>query len=154
MAALVARSLELLPPFQSTARPNRRGYLYVGEEAALAALAEKAPHAGPLRIHRQGTSYPQGAREGLNLLRAGALVDGGYYVRTPENRPFLGPVAEGVYLLGAFSGYGVMAALGAGELLARWVAGEALPSYAQALAPGRYRDPSYQPPLEAAQAQL
>lgn len=81
-------------------------------------------------------------------------MDGGYYVRTPENRPFLGPVAEGVYLLGAFSGYGVMAALGAGELLARWVAGEALPSYAQALAPGRYRDPSYQPPLEAAQAQL
>lgn len=368
LAALVAHSLELLPPFRPTARPNRRGYLYLGEEAALALLAEKAPHAGPLRVHRQGASYPQGAEEGLDLLRPGALgeafpylahlrgvaglhvrpagwlsaqglgmglleafrtlggsllhgeflglereggkpcharvrqgkreillpfqalvlapgpglpalaralgldlplqaephfkawfpdplgrfpreaplliwnapqevftpeekallqeepaltpllgplppgahgrpegegflalynpfpkaeapractplpppwagevalrglfpllpslraylgarprVDGGYYVRTPENRPLLGPVAEGVYLLGAFSGYGVMAALGAGELLARWVTGEDLPPYAQALAPGRYQDPTYRPSLEAAQAQL
>ncbi|WP_135257278.1 NAD(P)/FAD-dependent oxidoreductase [Thermus caldilimi] len=368
LGSLVARSMELLEPFAQVARPNRRGYLYVGQEEALLALAEAAPHAGPLRVHRTGASYPKEAVEGLDLLREEGLreafpylahargmaglhvrkagwlsaqglgmalleafrelggtllpgeflgvepragkpayarvrrgeeeallpfaalilapgpgllpllkalepalpvaaephfkawfpdplgrfpreaplliwnepqeifapeekalleedpslrpllsplppgahgrpegggflalynplprqeeptscqpslppwasevalrgllpllpglrpylgtrarVDGGYYVRTPENRPLLGPVAEGIYLLGAFSGYGVMAALGAGELLARWVAGEPLPAHAQAFVPGRYRDPTYRPNLEAARAQL
>lgn len=81
-------------------------------------------------------------------------VDGGYYVKTPENRPLLGPVAEGVYLLGAFSGYGVMAALGAGEALARWVVGETPPPWAEALSPKRYQDPGYRPHGAAARAEL
>ncbi|GLV49159.1 FAD-dependent oxidoreductase [Thermus sp. LT1-2-5] len=81
-------------------------------------------------------------------------VDGGYYVRTPENLPLLGPVAEGVYLLAAFSGYGVMAALGAGEVLARMVLGEALPPWATTFLPARYRDPDYRPLGAAARAQL
>ncbi|APD09162.1 oxidoreductase-like protein [Thermus brockianus] len=81
-------------------------------------------------------------------------VDGGYYVRTPENLPLLGPVAEGVYLLGAFSGYGVMAALGAGEALARMVAGEDLPSWAWGFLPSRYKDPGRRPQGAAARAQL
>jgi glycine/D-amino acid oxidase-like deaminating enzyme len=81
-------------------------------------------------------------------------VDGGYYVRTPENRPLLGPLEEGVFLLGAFSGYGVMAALGAGELLARWALGEDLPSWAPSLAPGRFQDSGYRPSAAAAKAQL
>ncbi len=76
-------------------------------------------------------------------------------MRTPENRPLLGPLGpEGVYALAALSGYGVMAALGAGEALARWVLGEERPPYAQAFSPLRYRDPGYRPPLGAARAQL
>ncbi|BDG15405.1 NAD(P)/FAD-dependent oxidoreductase [Thermus brockianus] len=368
LASLVGRSLELLGPFGEAARPRPRGYLYLGEAESLFALAQAAPHAGPLRVHPKAATYPSGAEEGMDLLLPGALgevfpylvhlkgkaglhvrkagwlsahglgmallealrkaggrlvagaflglereggrpryarvrrgeeealwpfaalvlapgpglpallaaldptlpvaaephfkawfpdplglfpretplliwnegqeiftpeeqallrdeaafapllgplppgahgrpegegflalynpwpqtevpwacgptpppwagevalrglfpmlpglraylgvrprVDGGYYVRTPENLPLLGPVAEGVYLLGAFSGYGVMAALGAGEALARMVAGEDLPSWAWGFLPSRYKDPGYRPQGAAARAQL
>ncbi len=71
-------------------------------------------------------------------------VDGGYYTHTPENRPLIGPLAgRGAYVLGALSGFGLMAACGAGELLAAHVAGEPLPPYAAAFSPARYQDPSY-----------
>lgn len=45
LAALVRESLDLLSPFAGVARPNRRGYLYVGRLEALAAwaLGEEAP---------------------------------------------------------------------------------------------------------------
>lgn len=79
-------------------------------------------------------------------------VDGGYYVRTPENRPLIGPLSHpGAYALGAFSGFGIMAALGAGELLAQHPVGEALPPYAGAFHPGRYRDPGHRPSRESHQ---
>lgn len=39
LAALVRESLDLLSPFAGVARPNRRGYLYVGRLEALAAWA-------------------------------------------------------------------------------------------------------------------
>lgn len=67
------------------------------------------------------------------------VVDGGYYVKTPENRPLIGPLpVEGAYALGALSGFGIMAAMAAGELLAAHVLGERLPEYAHAFAPDRY----------------
>jgi glycine/D-amino acid oxidase-like deaminating enzyme len=72
-------------------------------------------------------------------------LDGGYYTRTPENRPLIGPLPlEGAYVLGALSGYGVMAACAAGELLAAQIAGADLPPYAPAFLPSRYADPAYQ----------
>jgi glycine/D-amino acid oxidase-like deaminating enzyme len=42
-------------------------------------------------------------------------VDGGYYCKTPENLPLVGPykcdtVTAGYYVCGATSGYGVMVA--------------------------------------------
>jgi glycine/D-amino acid oxidase-like deaminating enzyme len=71
-------------------------------------------------------------------------LDGGYYVRTPENRPLIGPTpVEGAYLLGAISGFGIMSACAAGELLAAHVAGAGLPGYAPAFALSRYADPAY-----------
>lgn len=71
-------------------------------------------------------------------------VDGGYYVRTPENRPLIGPLpVEGAYAIGALSGFGVMAAMAAGELLAAHMLGEPLPAYAPAFAPDRYERPEY-----------
>lgn len=71
-------------------------------------------------------------------------VDGGYYVRTPENRLLAGPLPViGAYVLGAASGYGIMAACAAGELIAAHITGARLPSYALAFSPDRYADPNY-----------
>lgn len=71
-------------------------------------------------------------------------VDGGYYTKTGENRLLCGPLpAPGAYLLGALSGYGLMAACAAGELLAAHLTGAPLPSYAPAFALQRYQDPEY-----------
>ncbi len=71
-------------------------------------------------------------------------IDGGYYAKTEENRPLVGPTAiEGAYLMGAFSGFGIMIACAAGELLAAHVTGAALPQYARAFMLDRYDDPGY-----------
>lgn len=71
-------------------------------------------------------------------------VDGGYYTKTRENRPLIGSLpVDGAFILGALSGYGLMAATGAGELLAAHVTGGALPPYAPAFELQRYEDPAY-----------
>jgi sarcosine oxidase, subunit beta len=78
------------------------------------------------------------------------VVDGGYYVKTAENRPLIGPLpVEGSYLIGALSGYGLQAAAAAGELLATHVVGGQLPAYAPAFLLERYQDPAYQRLLES-----
>ncbi len=72
------------------------------------------------------------------------LVDGGYYTKTRENRPLLGPLpVEGAFLAGALSGFGIMAGCGAGELLATYITGGELPDYASWFRPDRYEDPEY-----------
>jgi sarcosine oxidase subunit beta len=74
-----------------------------------------------------------------------AFVDGGYYTRTRENRPLIGSLdVQGVFVLGALSGFGLMAAMGAGELLTAHVTGSTLPEYSHWFAPARYADPAYQ----------
>jgi glycine/D-amino acid oxidase-like deaminating enzyme len=74
-----------------------------------------------------------------------AIVDGGYYCKTPDNRPLIGPTAiEGVYLLGALSGFGIMASQAAAELLATYLLEHERPSYAFAFHPARFDDPAYQ----------
>lgn len=71
-------------------------------------------------------------------------VDGGYYTKTPENRPLIGPLpVPGAYVCSAFSGFGIMASCAAGELLAQHVTGATLPHYAPAFSPARYDDPAY-----------
>ncbi|UCG25661.1 MAG: FAD-binding oxidoreductase, partial [Chloroflexota bacterium] len=73
------------------------------------------------------------------------VVDGGYYCKTQENRPLICPLpVEGAYLIGALSGYGVMACQAAGELLADHIVGDDLPKYAPAFRLERYDDPVYQ----------
>jgi glycine/D-amino acid oxidase-like deaminating enzyme len=77
------------------------------------------------------------------------ILDGGYYTKTRENRLLAGPLpVEGAYVIGAFSGYGLMAACGAGELLAAHLTGSELPPYAPAFRLERYQDPAYQQLLE------
>lgn len=76
-------------------------------------------------------------------------LDGGYYTKTRENRPLVGPMGvEGGYVTGAVSGYGIMSGCAIGELLAAHVTGAKLPSYAPAFALSRYEDPEYQKKLE------
>ena len=71
-------------------------------------------------------------------------VDGGYYCKTQENRPLIGPLpVEGAYIFGALSGYGIMASQAGADLLAAHITGSELPSYAGAMALSRYDDPEY-----------
>jgi glycine/D-amino acid oxidase-like deaminating enzyme len=73
------------------------------------------------------------------------VVDGGYYTKTRENRFLAGPLpGEGAYVLGALSGYGLMAANGAADLLADSITGRPLPPYAPAFRLDRYDDSAYQ----------
>jgi glycine/D-amino acid oxidase-like deaminating enzyme len=77
------------------------------------------------------------------------FVDGGYYAKTPENRPMVGPLEiDGVFITGALSGYGIMASHAAGELVATHMTGGRLPDYAAALSPQRYADAEYRRRLE------
>jgi glycine/D-amino acid oxidase-like deaminating enzyme len=76
-------------------------------------------------------------------------LDGGYYTKTQENRPLVGPMGvEGAYMIGAVSGYGIMSACGVGDLLARQVTGDPLPSYASAFELSRYARPEYMKQLK------
>ena len=76
-------------------------------------------------------------------------VDGGYYIKTKENRPLIGPLpVEGAYISGAYSGFGVMASCAGGELVARHIAGGALPDYAPAFLLSRYQDSGYRALLD------
>lgn len=71
-------------------------------------------------------------------------VDGGYYCKTVENRPLIGPLpVEGAYVYGALSGFGIMAGMAGGELLGAHVAKTALPDYAAYFSLDRYQDPDY-----------
>jgi len=77
------------------------------------------------------------------------MLDGGYYTKTIENRPLIGPLpVEGAFMIGALSGYGLMSACGAGDLLAAHITGNQLPSYAEAFSLDRYQDTKYQADLK------
>jgi glycine/D-amino acid oxidase-like deaminating enzyme len=77
------------------------------------------------------------------------FIDGGYYIKTRENRPLIGPLpVDGAYITGAYSGFGVMAACAGAELLVRHMLNRALPSYAPAFLLTRYSDPGYRSLLE------
>jgi glycine/D-amino acid oxidase-like deaminating enzyme len=78
------------------------------------------------------------------------FVDGGYYIKTRENRPLIGPLpVEGAYMSSAYSGFGVMASCAGGDLIARHITGSALPDYAPAFLLSRYQDPEYCALLDA-----
>jgi glycine/D-amino acid oxidase-like deaminating enzyme len=65
----------------------------------------------------------------------------GYYTRTPENLPLIGPLGmEGLFTVSALSGYGTMAACSAGELCADWMMEAELAEYSRYFHPDRYAD--------------
>jgi glycine/D-amino acid oxidase-like deaminating enzyme len=77
------------------------------------------------------------------------VVDGGYYTKTQENRPLAGPLpVEGAWIIGALSGFGMMASPACGELLAAHITGDNLPQYARWFQLDRYENPEYQALLD------
>ena len=77
------------------------------------------------------------------------LVDGGYYCKTRENRPLIGPLpVEGAYVLGALSGYGIMGSHAGADLLAAHLTGARLPDYGRWFLPSRYDDAGYRADVE------
>jgi glycine/D-amino acid oxidase-like deaminating enzyme len=98
--------------------------------------------------------YPEVVMRGLATMVPGldvyanrlpeSSVDGGYYTKTAENRPLIGPAGpRGFHLIAGLSGFGVMVAAGAGELLASHIVGHEPPPYADAFLLSRYEDPEY-----------
>jgi len=73
-----------------------------------------------------------------------SVVDGGYYMKTPGNLPIVGPLGTpGAFVLGALSGYGIMASQAAAELVALYATGSSLPAYAEAFRLERFDDPTH-----------
>jgi glycine/D-amino acid oxidase-like deaminating enzyme len=102
--------------------------------------------------------YPEVTLRGLATMLPGLrryfgraprpYLDGGFYVKTPENRLLAGPLPVGnAFVIGGLSGFGIMSSCAAGELLAAHVRGAPLPPYAAAFSMQRYSDPSYQASL-------
>lgn len=101
------------------------------------------PHYAEIALRGMATMLP--ALKAYNGRPSRPYIDGGYYVRTKENRPLIGPTAiEGLHISCGFGGFGVMAACASGDLIARHIMRETLPAYAPAFLLSRYRDPQYQ----------
>lgn len=146
--------LEMMPAGVHT-RPEGGG----GSDVLLMLWAYHAHPVAPTWPPAFDPAFPEIVLRGLTSMLPGLaaylgkaprpMVDGGYYTKTRENRPLIGPLpVAGAYVAGAYSGYGLMAAAGAAELLADHLTGAPLPAYAGAFAPARYADPAYLARLE------
>src|SRR5205085_9011800 len=99
-------------------------------------------HYGEIVVRGMSTMIP--ALKAYAETGVRVVVDGGYYMKTRENRPLIGPLpVEGAFISGAYSGFGVMASCAGGELVAAHVMERALPDYAGAFLLTRYTDPDY-----------
>jgi glycine/D-amino acid oxidase-like deaminating enzyme len=105
--------------------------------------------------------YPEVVMRGMSTMVPGlsayldhfpqSTVDGGYYSKTPENRPLIGPAGpEGFHLMAGMSGFGVMVSAGAADLVSAHITGRALPEYAGAFLLDRYDDPGHMAEMSAA----
>jgi glycine/D-amino acid oxidase-like deaminating enzyme len=105
--------------------------------------------------------YPEVVMRGLTTMVPGlaayadrlpeSYVDGGYYTKTRENRPLIGPSGvDGIHLVSGMSGFGVMVSAGAADLAARHIVGTDLPPYFDAFLLSRYADPDYTREVESA----
>jgi glycine/D-amino acid oxidase-like deaminating enzyme len=72
------------------------------------------------------------------------MLDGGFYTKSGDNRPIVGPTSvKGLFLTGALSGYGIMSACGVGELISLHISGGELPVYSNAFLLNRFSDPAH-----------
>jgi len=110
-------------------------------------LPDPPPHYAEIALRGMSTMVP--ALQAYSGKPSRPYVDGGYYIKTRENRPLIGPLpVEGAYVSCAYSGFGVMASCASGELIARHITGGALPDYAPAFLLSRYQDPAYRALLD------
>jgi glycine/D-amino acid oxidase-like deaminating enzyme len=79
------------------------------------------------------------------------MLDGGFYTKSRDNRPIVGPTSvKGLFLTGALSGYGIMSACGVGELISQHISGGELPKYSNAFLLDRFKDPAHLAWMESA----
>jgi glycine/D-amino acid oxidase-like deaminating enzyme len=113
-----------------------------GDAADIVFPLPEQPHYAEIALRGMSTMVP--ALKAYNGKVTRPYIDGGYYVKTRENRPLVGPLpVEGAYVSCAYSGFGVMASCASGELIARHITGGALPDYAPAFLLCRYQDADY-----------
>jgi glycine/D-amino acid oxidase-like deaminating enzyme len=94
-------------------------------------------------VLRGASRLQPGLANYIGRLPRGARHYGGYYTTTEENWPLIGPTSTpGVFVAGALSGFGTMAACVNGALCADWIGGTPTASYAKMLAPSRYQNPA------------
>ena len=103
----------------------------------------------PEVVLRGAARLNPGLRSYLGRLPRQRIHYGGYYTMTRENWPLIGPAGkEGSFVVGALSGFGTMAACGAGWLAAAAATGAELPGFAGLLGPSRYSDREFVAGLE------
>jgi glycine/D-amino acid oxidase-like deaminating enzyme len=118
-----------------------------GDAADIVFPLPEEPHYAEIALRGMSTMVP--GLKAYNGKPTRPYIDGGYYVKTRENRPLIGPLAvEGAYVSCAYSGFGVMASCASGELIARHITGGALPDYAPAFLLARYQDAGYRAMLD------
>ncbi|KJF65445.1 NAD(P)/FAD-dependent oxidoreductase [Rhizobium nepotum] len=101
-------------------------------------------------VLRAASRLQPGLANYIGKLPRGARHYGGYYTTTEENWPLIGPTTTpGVFVAGALSGFGTMAACATGELCADWIGGKPTATYAEMLAPARHHDPVLMAELKA-----
>lgn len=95
----------------------------------------------PNVVIRGASRFIPGLKPYLQKLPTPVVQIAGYYSRTAENWPLIGPLdRDGIYTVSALSGFGTMAACAAGALCAAWLTGAPLPEHARHFHPGRYSD--------------
>lgn len=95
----------------------------------------------PSVVIRAAASLIPGLSVYVDRLPTPVIQYGGYYSRTAENWPLIGPTSQpGMFVVGGLAGFGTMTACAAGDLVARHVVGAELPGHARHMSPQRYRD--------------
>ena len=118
-----------------------------GDAADIVFPLPEEPHYAEIALRGMSTMVP--GLKAYNGKPTRPYIDGGYYVKTRENRPLIGPLAVGgAYVSCGYSGFGVMASCASGELIARHITGGALPDYAPAFLLSRYQDAGYRALLD------
>lgn len=108
------------------------------------------PQAFPRMVLLGAATVIPGLARYADRLRAAAAMplahEGGFYARTPDGRPLIGPVGrelEGFFTISGLAGHGAMMAAAAGELAADWITGSAHRVDAPAFDPRRFSDTAY-----------
>ncbi|MFT5484991.1 MAG: glycine/D-amino acid oxidase-like deaminating enzyme [Halieaceae bacterium] len=95
----------------------------------------------PNLVVRGASRFIPGLSAYIDNLPTPIVQFAGYYTRTRENWPIIGPLGpSGAYAVGGLSGYGTMTGCAAGDLCARYIVAKSLPGYARNFHPDRYDD--------------
>jgi glycine/D-amino acid oxidase-like deaminating enzyme len=102
------------------------------------------PQSFPDIVVRGATRMIPDLKKYINQIPTPIMYDGGFYTRTEENMPIISPMnTKGAYVIGALSGFGIMAACAAGDTLALQIVGNEIDSYASQFLLSRYDNPDY-----------